>query len=54
MESDAGSGNLRGSLVVSMSNARTTGSCVWKHWNGDTSRLAHHVQMTACFGRTMC
>ena len=40
MESLAGSGNLRGSLVVSMSNARTTGSCIWKHGNGTTERVS--------------
>ena len=36
IESLAGSGNLRGSLVVSMSNARTTGSWVWEPGNGIT------------------
>ena len=45
MESEAGSGNLRGSLVVSMSNARTTGSWVWKHGNGgmEYGGMAHRT-----------
>lgn len=36
MESVAGSGNFNGSLVVSISKARTTGSCVWEWGNGIT------------------